>query len=245
MKICWDNLKGIYLTRKTKQFKKGSNTYIEKICIICNNEFLAAKYKDQKYCSSECGAKSKKHYSPIIEKVNKERIKERTCNEYKYYDNPNCCIICNKILTYDQSILRKCKCCSHSCSQKQKWKDEQYANNFSAKIIKNWDEKLNYNHKEWREYKLEARKRSSRNYRKYKKHINSENLPIGKGEGKFNVDHKFSVYEGFLNNIDYKLISHPNNLQILTAKENITKGYKSSITKNELLKITESELYKK
>ena len=48
-------------------------------------------------------------------------------------------------------------------------------------------------------------------------------------------DHMYSVYDGFKNNIDPKIISHPANCAIIQQKENQYKNRRSSITLEELL----------
>ena len=53
MKICWNNLKGIYLS-KNGNLRKGSNTYIEMdSCIRCGDPYLAPNSKQRDYCSRE------------------------------------------------------------------------------------------------------------------------------------------------------------------------------------------------
>jgi hypothetical protein len=47
-------------------------------------------------------------------------------------------------------------------------------------------------------------------------------------------DHLYSSSDGFKNNIDTKLLSHPANCRLLTHKENQSKGKNSSITIEEL-----------
>jgi len=48
-------------------------------------------------------------------------------------------------------------------------------------------------------------------------------------------DHKFSVLDGFRNNIDPKIISHPANCELMLFSENSSKKSDSSISINELL----------
>lgn len=86
---------------------------------------------------------------------------------------------------------------------------------------------------EWELYRKLVYKLTERSYRKYKKNINPENFK--RGRGKYHVDHKFSVLEGFKNNILPKIIADPSNLQMLTEKENISKDFRCSITKRQLL----------
>ena len=54
MKICWDNLEGVYLLNKGK-FRKGSDTYVYKErCKWCGEPYLAMKYRQSDYCSIKC-----------------------------------------------------------------------------------------------------------------------------------------------------------------------------------------------
>lgn len=55
------------------------------------------------------------------------------------------------------------------------------------------------------------------------------------GRTTYHVDHKFSIRDGWNNNLPVDILSHPSNLQILEAKKNSSKGSKSSITLEELL----------
>lgn len=48
-------------------------------------------------------------------------------------------------------------------------------------------------------------------------------------------DHMYSVKDGFLNNVDPKIISHPANCQLLKQSKNASKKAKSCITLQELL----------
>lgn len=50
----------------------------------------------------------------------------------------------------------------------------------------------------------------------------------------YHLDHRFSIYEGFLQNIPPKVIGNIHNLEMLPAKENMSKATKCSITKEEL-----------
>jgi hypothetical protein len=74
---------------------------------------------------------------------------------------------------------------------------------------------------------------TEKTYRKYKQIINPMSLP--RGRKKYNLDHKYSVYDGFINGIQPEIISSVNNLQILPEHENISKHKNSCITLQELL----------
>lgn len=59
MRICWDELEGIYLS-KLGNFRKGSTTYI--LLSSCNNcgvSYLTEKSRPSKYCSNFCAVQSK------------------------------------------------------------------------------------------------------------------------------------------------------------------------------------------
>lgn len=58
----------------------------------------------------------------------------------------------------------------------------------------------------------------------------------GNNLGGVSRDHMISVRYGFENNIDPKYIRHPANCKLLIHNENVSKGKKSSISLNELLK---------
>lgn len=58
------------------------------------------------------------------------------------------------------------------------------------------------------------------------------------GQQTYHVDHKFSIWDSWQAGISESIVNHPANLQILEAKKNSSKGFKSSITLEELLKST-------
>ncbi len=79
----------------------------------------------------------------------------------------------------------------------------------------------------------------------YTKHVRSltEQNIRGKDEfkdrsiKKWHVDHKYSIYNGWLDNIDPKIISSIWNLELITANDNYSKGINNSITKKQLLSL--------
>jgi len=71
---------------------------------------------------------------------------------------------------------------------------------------------------------------------KYPEKIKNLNLR-GRKYG-YDLDHKYSVYEGFCNNTDPILIAHYNNLEILPTIVNIQKKTHSSISLKTLIEIT-------
>jgi len=57
MKICWDNLENIRLTRNGNFIKENSILF-EKVCAECDESFLG--YLHNKYCSRSCAGKKRK-----------------------------------------------------------------------------------------------------------------------------------------------------------------------------------------
>jgi hypothetical protein len=56
-------------------------------------------------------------------------------------------------------------------------------------------------------------------------------------EGAYHLDHKYSIIEGFRNNIKPEIIGNIKNLEFIPWEENIKKRTKCSITIEELNKI--------
>ena len=90
------------------------------------------------------------------------------------------------------------------------------------------------NRDKFQEYRNQVGLESAR----YKLHV-LENFDK-RGPKEYHLDHKYSVFEGFKNNIPVEIIGHICNLKMLRYTENTSKGGKCSITLNEL-----NELIKK
>ncbi len=72
---------------------------------------------------------------------------------------------------------------------------------------------------------------SEKSYRTHIKQVN----PTGVRRDKYNhLDHKYSVSEGFKNNIPVYIIGSHHNLEVIDGIDNIKKSSKCSITKEEL-----------
>jgi hypothetical protein len=82
-------------------------------------------------------------------------------------------------------------------------------------------------------YRKQVRALTAKTYRNFKSFINPNDLVNGKYD--YHIDHKYSVYEGFKNNVDVKIISSKENLQMLYYLDNLSKGVGCSIQLGELL----------
>jgi hypothetical protein len=86
-------------------------------------------------------------------------------------------------------------------------------------------------------YRKKVKNLTEKNYKKYKHIVNPQNFErITNGKIGYQLDHKFSVLEGFLNNIEIEIIAHPSNFEMLLWKANRNKGKSISITKEQLIK---------
>lgn len=81
-------------------------------------------------------------------------------------------------------------------------------------------------------YKRKVRELTEINYRKYFYQINPNKLPRGKG---FDLDHKYSIVQGFKDCIPVHIISNHKNLEIMESKLNKSKCGKCSVTIEEIL----------
>lgn len=76
MKICWDNLEGMYLTTKGV-FVKGNNSYIEcTSCKVCGQPYLSVKNCCSEFCSRNCALKNRKFSEETKQKM-KDSWKKR------------------------------------------------------------------------------------------------------------------------------------------------------------------------
>jgi hypothetical protein len=83
----------------------------------------------------------------------------------------------------------------------------------------------------WELYLEQVNNFTSRSWKEYQHIINPSNLPRGK---KYELDHKFSKFEGFNRNIPPEIIGHYKNLELISRTENRSKRTKCSITLEEL-----------
>ena len=76
MRICWDNLEGLYLTRNGF-LRKNNTTYVEKCCCKkCGEAYLTPHTRESDYCSISC---LKKSY--VVSENTKKKISEAMTGE--------------------------------------------------------------------------------------------------------------------------------------------------------------------
>jgi hypothetical protein len=74
----------------------------------------------------------------------------------------------------------------------------------------------------WEEYSTKARRLTEKTYQMHKDEINPLNLK--RGYRTYHLDHKMPIIEGFLQGIPVEVIAAKENLQILKAEVNLSKG---------------------
>jgi hypothetical protein len=94
---------------------------------------------------------------------------------------------------------------------------------------------------DWENYKRSVINLTRQSYISNKDKINPYDMKRGKG---WELDHRYSVSEGFKNNIEPKIISHWSNLELLDDKHNAIKWTQCSITVEQLLENYEADAKK-
>lgn len=83
-------------------------------------------------------------------------------------------------------------------------------------------------------YSKIVRYRSISSFKKHKSLIDPLGLKL-QNSNKYHIDHMYSIYDGFKNNVDINIISSYINLKVLSKEENLKKGIKSNISLEDLL----------
>jgi len=251
--IVWSNkhehLKNIFFVRKI--FHYIYETTEIPVCSTCKKEvvFRFLKIGYQKHCSDKCvkdsaDYKIKWQESWLKNNSNKEFIKKRNKTVIEKYGSIE---KYKEIVSNNKKINVKNKYGVEFVTQTKEFKDkskktklEKYGDEFwnnkdkTREIrIKNGTQIDDTLALSFKNYKKIATNRSNIIYRNNKTAINPNNLKIG--INKYNLDHRFSLKQGFLKNIPIEIISHPSNLQVIWHMDNKKKQDKCDITLNELL----------
>lgn len=88
--------------------------------------------------------------------------------------------------------------------------------------------------KRYAEYKAYVRHLTEQTFRKHYYYINPEDLNRGL---EVHLDHIYSVYDGFCNNVDPRIIAHRDNLRMLYWNDNLIKSSKSDMTLARLFQV--------
>jgi hypothetical protein len=84
-------------------------------------------------------------------------------------------------------------------------------------------------------YRKKVKRLTETTYKTYKNIINPNNLErVTNGKNGYQLDHKYSIIEGFLNNVEPEIISHHRNLQMIEWSSNRTKSKRCDIDLEQL-----------
>ena len=181
------------------------NTFKFQTCRSCRSKISEYEIK-----------KTQISFSVILESIKSSGYKLYTQeNEYNLSDNRsqfklNCVCENNHEYQCTWNNWRKGKRC-RMC----------YENNKFINSVKSKDG--------WKLYYFLVWKYTNINYKKYKSVINPSDLKRGKSKNEYNLDHKFSVSEGFRNNIPPIIIASIGNLEMIDRDKNFSKGTACSI----------------
>lgn len=205
---------------KEKEYLKGDKPS----CKECN-QFLPYEKRKNKFCNKKCSIKyinrnkkgatynvSEVGLSNII-KSNKKRF-QHLKNDYN--KNPSYCKRCNKKLEYKN---RNRSFCSNKCYRPNMNKDGLGKYRVESKFRFNLSDYPN-------EFDFDLVK------------THGWYSAANRGNNLYGVsrDHIYSVLDGYKNNIDPSIISHPANCRLMLHSKNISKYSKSDITIDDLMR---------
>lgn len=207
--------KSVYITHGTKLIV---------ICNLCNTEWNVRPSHHIGKSKSGC---------PVCANISRSKSKTKSLNDFVKEANS---IHNNK---YDYHLSNYTKnhkniniiCPIHGSFQQT---PSVHLSGIGCKICSGYklpDEQIS----KYKLYRSKVWSESNKSYRKFFTLINPKNLIRSRS---IHLDHKFSILEGFKNEVDPKIIGHCYNLQMLTSTENRSKWDKSSITLEELYNYT-------
>jgi len=150
-----------------------------------------------------------------------------------------------KPIIVNGDLLVRCKYCNKRfiptrvqlterirCLKNNTYKSYFYCSDICKGKCDKFDRKVDPDQLEkFKQYSSLVYRETRKTLQKYNiKNINLRGIKYG-----YELDHKYSIYHGFLNNIKPKIIANRKNLKIIPMKENRKKKFNSSITLETLL----------
>jgi hypothetical protein len=223
-KFCSINCSSSYLGKVTKE--RNHLKYIKnpKLCTNCRN-IIPYEYRNtNKFCSRSCAGKynnSKKDWTKIktgpksIKKIIKSKSNKNVKSKKDHFDNApfTRIYLCTCKITGIKWYSRTVKTIHHSAIDSKQLYSYQCRFKFSISQFNDWFK-----------YSSEL----------IKKHGWYSAANRGNNLNGCSRDHLYSISDGFKNNINPEVISHPANCEIKIHKENQSKRSKSSITLDQL-----------
>ena len=235
-------------------FKKYLSHLKENSCVYCGKEkrfygiiFNSCKkyhYGYLDFCSNSCNTKYNVENGSFdfserqkkIERTKLIKYGDPNYNNRQKYEETSFDIYGEKNPTINKEISMKISSGWHSKPESERFRTIE--KRCITKIKKGIDtpRHIRSYRDEWeRQVDLET----ERSYRKYKHIINPLDLP--RELSAYHLDHRYTKHEGFLNNIDPKVIGNYNNLQMLWWEDNLSKSTNCDITLDELEYLIEKD----
>lgn len=235
--------------------KDNVHSHDVNVCLNCSNEtkFVSIGLGYKKYCSHSCAAK----YNLNLE-LTQQTMLERygVINAFQMESTRIACqteeVTKRRIKSLKSSNLEKYGV-EYTLQLKEFRGDENrdyddIVKKFKATNLKKYGVECTLHTAERREYYINnglwLKPEDLSDYKQYKRKVwqytnknnikELENIKL-RGRNKYHLDHKFSIFEGFKNNIPTYIIGNLINLEMLPEFKNISKGKSCSITKEELI----------
>lgn len=220
-------------------------------CLSCGGESPYFRIRDgyRQYCSKKCVGQSSLYHEKWISSWKKNNsngesiIKRQETAKNKYGNIENYKIVMKN--NYENSMMNK-------YGVKSIFESEEFKNN-RKKILKEKYGSENYNNSDktrntrikngsqidddlvsdFESYRKVVINRTMTIYRNNENIINPDKLKRGKKL--FHIDHKFSIKQGYLNNIPIEILTHPCNLHLIHYQDNLEKQDNCCIEIRDLL----------
>ena len=164
------------------------------------------------------------------------------CGQLATVINTNSKYTCLSMAQHCPEYLRK-----HSSRVKKQWEGAEQRKEETRLTIdtrlntkENIEKRKQTLKEKWGDFTPEQMK----DFRHYARRVRARAQKWAKAQGyelgkqTYHVDHKFSIWDAWLEGLPESVINHPANLRILEANENLSKGAKSLYTLEELLRLT-------
>jgi hypothetical protein len=205
-------------------------------CLVCGKEIKRQKshHSSKNFCSMKCmGIERRNQLQLVCEFCQKPIIRRQSEIKHKHVFCSHKCYL--KFKHREGYVILKCKLCKKTFKKRLSCMDSQ--NHFcSRKCCNVW------------------KGRHKTSYRIYKQLAQWKHLNLGEvcsrkeksmlkkvgifcprtRKGGMSRDHKFSVFNGFVNNVFPQLIGHPANCSLILQSANAKKHIKNSITLSQL-----------
>lgn len=238
------------------EFKRKVYHYIHKLDMIkfceCGKEAKYKRIRDgySDFCSQKCCQKSESYYNKwftswkknnnindILEKREKTFIKNYgSIENYKKYFKESLKKTMRKKYNVDTVFETPQFKKKRKETLKEKYGDATFNNKEKTKStrISNGTQIDDSQINNFKEYRKVIINRTCTIFRNNEHLINPNKLL--RGQKGYQIDHRYSVKQGFLNNIPIEIISHPFNLKMVWWEDNLKKQDTCEITHEELLK---------